>query len=190
MARKKKAGRPLGRAKDKLLSVRVPKRMWDLLRQAAWDNDRRSVSREVESRLDYTFGRKGSGFDLLPHLKPLVDAFAFTARYIEAQFGRRWHENKFTGRELARAISQVIAEFSSGADDVTPPKIVERAKTHIAGEKAYLAHPGDEEAKGIIMSLRLARGPHELKNAPYLEWEHQLWKIRRDLERLEQKRKK
>jgi hypothetical protein len=166
--------------------------MRDLLAQAAWEH-KRSLSAEVEQRLDYTLARyrKGSlagGFDLPPHLRPLVDAFVVTARYIEARFGRQWHENKFTNRELVRAIGHVMAEFSSVADDATPPKIIERAKTHPAGEKAYLDHPGYEEARGIIALLRLAQDPQILP--VYSEWEVGLWKIRRDLERLEQKRKR
>jgi hypothetical protein len=82
MPRKKKVGRPPGRAKPRLLSVRISQQMRDLLAQAAWEN-KRSVSREVEVRLDYTLGRyRKGGFDLLPHLRPLVDTFALTARYI------------------------------------------------------------------------------------------------------------
>jgi hypothetical protein len=83
-----------------------------------------------------------------------------------------------------------MAEFSSDADDVIPPKVIERAKTHPAGEKAYLAHSGVEEARGIVALLRLAQAPGELKGVPYFEWQAELWKIRRDLERLEQKRKR
>src|SRR5262249_37007115 len=141
MPRKKKVGRPAGRTKDKLLSVRISEQMWNLLRQAAAKNTR-SLSREVEARLDYTLGlyRKG-GLDLRSHLRPLVDAFALSARVIETQ-----HENRFTGRELARVIGHVMVEFSPDAEDVVPPKVLERAKTHIAGEATYLAHPGDEEA--------------------------------------------
>jgi hypothetical protein len=190
MPRKKKVGRPLGRTKEKLLSVRVSKQMWDLLRQAAWEN-KRSLSREVEGRLDYTLGRYqkgGYGYDLPPHLRPLVDSFALSARYIEARFGRRWHENKFMNRELARVIGHVMVEFSYDADDAIPPKIIERAKMHPEGEKAYLAHPGDAEANAIILLLRTARGPQQWP--PLSEWEHELWKIRRDLEHLERRRKK
>jgi hypothetical protein len=186
MPRKNKGGRPPGRGKPKLLSVRVTKEMWHLLNQKAWEH-KRSLSREVEERLDYTLGRYqkgGASYGLPPHLRPLVDAFTFTARYIEAAFGCRWHENKFTGRELARAISPVMAEFLSSADNVIPPKVLQRAKTHPAGEKAYLAHAGEEEARGVIVQLRLARAPGEL----FSEWEHELWKIRRDLEQLEKKR--
>jgi hypothetical protein len=191
MPRKKKVGRPKGRKKDKLLSVRVSGEMWSLLAQVAGKN-KRSLSREVEARLDYTLGRyqKGApaGYELPPHLRPLVDVFAFSARYIEAQFGRRWHESKFTSRELARAIGQVMVEFSAGTD-MPPSKIVERAKTHPIGEKAYLAHPGDEEAHAIIMQLRIARAPEELKGMLFSEWEHELWKLRRDLEQLERKKR-
>jgi len=159
--------------------------MRDLLKQAAWKN-KRSLSREVEHRLDYTLGRyqKGGVDQLPPHLRPLIDAFVFTIRAIEERFGCRWHENLFTSRELARVLGHVMVEFSPNADDAIPPKVVERAKTHFAGRKAYLAHPGDEEAKGIIAALRLAPKPGE--GDP--EWYAELWKIRRDLEQLEKKR--
>ena len=188
MARQKKAGRPRGRAKPSVLSVRITKHMRELLRQAAWEN-KRSLSREVEARLDYTLGRYGKGgHDLPPHLKPLVDAFAFTARYIEMRCGCRWHENRLISRELPKAISRVMVEFSPAAEDVIPPKIIENAKRHGAGEEIYLANPGIEDADAIILSIRVARPPEGV--LPYLEWEHELWKIRRDLERLEKKRKR
>jgi hypothetical protein len=188
MPRKKKVGRPPGRAKPRLLSVRISQQMRDLLAQAAWEN-RRSVSREVEARLDHSLGRYRKGDrELPPHLGPLVDAFALTARYVERRFGCRWHENRLTGRELASAVGHIMAEFSPDADDVIPPKVIENAKRHGPGEKVYLARPGVEEAKAIVMLLRVEPGP--LKGVPYSGWQHELWKIRRDLEHLEQKRKR
>jgi Arc-like DNA binding dprotein len=188
MPRKRKVGRPPGRAKPHLLSVRISRHMRDLLAQAAWEN-RRSVSREVEARLDRSFGRYRRGDrELPPHLSPLVDAFAFTARYLERRFGCRWFENRLAGRELASAIGHVMTEFSPDADDVIPPKIIENAKRHGPGEKVYLTHPGIAEAEAIVMLLRVEPGP--LKDMPYSEWQHELWKIRRDLEHLERRRKR
>ena len=186
----KRRGRPPGSKKkpDPVVAVRIPEQALGLLKQAASSN-KRKLSGEILARLDYTLGRyRKGGLDLPSHLRPLVDAFAFSARVIETQFESRWHENRFTGRELARVIGHVMVEFSPDAEDVVPPKVLERAKTHIAGEPTYLAHPGDEEAKGIIAMLRLASDqPWGTRD---LEWEAELWKIRRDLERLERRRKK
>jgi hypothetical protein len=186
----KKRGRPPGSKKkpDPTVALRIPEETLGLLKQAAWENSRK-LSGEILVRLDHSLGRyRKGGHDLLPHLSPLVDAFALTARYIELRFGCRWYENRFTSRELANAIGHVMVEFSPGADDVTPPKVIENARRHGSGEKVYLAHSGIEEAKAVVTLLRTAPGP--LKGVPYSEWEHELWKIRRDLEHLERSRKK
>ena len=82
MVRKRKVGRPAGRAKDKLLSVRISTRMQTLLAEAAWKH-KRSLSREVEARLDDTLGRYQKGRAALPpRVKRLLDAIAFAVRVI------------------------------------------------------------------------------------------------------------
>src|SRR5262249_14628156 len=171
----KRRGRPPGSKKkpDPVVALRIPEEILGLLKQAAWKH-KRKLSGEILARVDYTLGRYGKGgHDLPPHLKPLLDAFAFTARYIEMRCGCRWHENRLISRELPKAIGRIMVEFSPAADDVTPPKIIENAKRHGAGEEVYLANPGIEDADAIILSLRLARPPEGVQ--PYFEWEHELW---------------
>ena len=186
---KKRGRRPGSKKKpDPGYTIRIPEETLSVLKQAAWENGRK-LSDEIRARLDYTLGRyRKGGHDLPPHLRPLVDMFAYTARYIEARFGRRWYENRLTGRELAKAINHVMVEFSPDADDVTPPKVIENAKRHGPGEKVYLANPGTEEATSVIVMLRTALGP--LKGMPYSGLEYELWKIRRDLEKLSRRKGK
>jgi hypothetical protein len=183
MPRKKKVGRPPGRAKPRLLSVRISQQMRDLLAQAAWEN-KRSVSREVEARLDYTLARYRKGKkvdDLMQRIRGLLDAVAFTARVIEAETERPWNEDQYTSQHLSRAISSVIADFTLPGEVTIPQKVLERAKNHAAGE-AYPDCFGEETAKGIIAQLRLAFEPSQYPSPPMPEFLTEFWKIRRDLE--------
>src|SRR5262249_53755845 len=140
---------------EPIVAARIPEKILSRLKQVAAQN-KRSVSREIAARLSYTLGtyHKG-GIDFPPHLQVLLKLVQFAGHTIERQFGRRWHENRFTGRELAKAIDYVMVELSPDADDVIPPKVIENAKTHPAGKKAYLANPGIEHAKGIVAHFHL-----------------------------------
>jgi Arc-like DNA binding domain len=186
----KKRGRPPGSKKkpDPTISVRIPEEILGLLRQLAQKN-KRTLSGEILARLQHTFGhyQKG-GIDPEPHLRPLVDAFALTAGYLERRFGRRWYESRFVSRELAKVFGFVMVEFSA-ADDAVPPKVVDNAKRHGSGEEIYLARPGEEEAHAVIMLLRTA-SRSQTPYAPFAEWEQELWRIRRDLEHLERRKQK
>jgi hypothetical protein len=171
MVQKKRRGRPpaLPGSKTKpepVVATRIAEKTLKRLEQAAaWH--KRSLSREVRARLEYTLGtyQKG-GINLPPHLQVLLKLVTFAAHTIEKQFRCRWHENRFTGRELVKAIDHIMVELSPDADDVIPPKVIENAKMHAAGKKAYLANPGIEHAKGIVAWFRLL--PEEPLPAAYL----------------------
>jgi hypothetical protein len=172
MVQKKRRGRPPGSKMkpEPVVAARIAEKTLKRLEQAAAWN-KRSLSRELRARLECTLGtyQKG-GIDLPPHLWALFSLVTFTARVIEKRFERRWHENRFTGRELARAIGYVMAELSPDADDVIPPKVKENAKTHAVGEKAYLARPGEVEAEGVIAWFRfLPEEPQILPEAEFLQ---------------------
>jgi hypothetical protein len=177
MARKKKAGRPPGRAKPRLLSVRISQQMRDLLAQAAWEN-KRTLSAEVEQRLDDSLGRyQKFRATLPPHVKGLVDAVVFAVPIIERATGRLWNEDQYTSEHLARALGRIIAEYTLPGKSTTPSRVLEKAKEHFVG-KDYPAHLGETEAEKMIAWFRLTPRPQE--GNP--EWYAVPWKIGRDLE--------
>jgi hypothetical protein len=180
MARKK-AGRPPGGTKGSVLSVRVSSEMRRGLEEAA-RRSRRRLSREVEARLDYTLGRyqklKVEGRP--PHIMALSDTVAVAARVMEETTGRPWNRDQYTSQHLARLICAVMDEFTQAGKVTIPPKVIEEAKRHPAGD-AYPTHLGEDKAKGIIALIRLTPdwqwwGPN------YPDVVLEVGKIRRDLE--------
>ena len=175
MAGKRKVGRPPGGTKGSVLSVRVSPEMRTELEAEARKN-KRGLSSEVQTRLDYTLARHMLGRP--PHIMTLSDAVAVAARVIEEATGRPWNKDQYTSRHLATAIGLVIAAFSQPGKVTIPPKVIEKAKRHTAGD-AYLTHLGEVEAKGIIALLKLAPAPW---GPSYPEVYFEAYKIRRALE--------
>jgi hypothetical protein len=180
MARKK-AGRPPGGTKGSVLSVRVTLEMRRALEVAARKHGR-SLSREVEARLDYALGRyqrfKVDGRP--PHIMALSDAVAVAARVMEETTGRPWNKDQYTSEHLARSIRAVMADFTKPGEVTIPPKVIEEAKRHPAGD-AYPTQLGEDKAIGIIALIRLTPdwqwwGPN------YPDFVLEVGKIRRDLE--------
>ena len=175
MAGKRKVGRPPGGTKGSVLSVRVSPEMRTELEAEARKNKRR-LSSEVQTRLGYTLARHMVGRP--PHIMALSGAVAVAARVVEEATGRPWNKDQYTSRHLATAIGLVMAEFSQPGKVTIPPKVIEKAKRHTAGE-AYSTRLGEEEAKGIIALLRLAPPPW---GPSYPEVYFEAYKIRRALE--------
>lgn len=176
MAGKRKVGRPPGGTKGSVLSVRVSPEMRTELEAEARKN-KRGLSSEVQTRLDYTLARRHM-VGRPPHIMALSDAVAVAARLIEEATGRSWNRDQYTGQHLATAIGLVIAAFSQRGKVTIPPKVIEKAKRHTAGE-AYPTHLGEEEAKGIIALIKLAPAPW---GPSYPEVYFEAYKIRRALE--------
>jgi hypothetical protein len=178
MARKK-AGRPPGGTKGSVLSVRVTPEMRTRLEIAARKNKRR-LSREVEARLDYTLGRyqklKVEGRP--PHIMALSDTVAVAARLMEETTGRPWNSDQYTSQHLARLICAVMADFTQPGEVTIPPKVIEEAKRHPAGD-AYPTHLGEDKAKGVIALIRLTDSQWWGPNCPDVVLEVE--KIQRDL---------
>jgi len=113
-----------------------------------------------------------------PHIMALSGAVAVAARVVEEATGRPWNKDQYTSWHLATAIGLVIAEFAQPGKVTIPPKVIEKAKRHTAGE-AYPTHLGEEEAKGIIALIKLAPAPW---GPSYPEVYFEAYKIRRALE--------
>ena len=114
MAQKPKRGRPLGGEKKATLSVRVSletKRELLYFKQKY----RRSLSREVESRLIYSFGRYGRP----THIANLADLVPLLAQSAERQMrGHQWDRHGATRELLIRAFTNLVNLYSEA--DVTP----------------------------------------------------------------------
>jgi hypothetical protein len=175
MAGKRKVGRPPGGTKGSVLSVRVSPEMRTELEAEARKN-KRGLSSEVQTRLGYTLARHMVGRP--PHIMALSGAVAVAARVVEEATGRPWNKDQYTSRHLATAIGLVIAAFSQPGKVTIPPKVIEKAKRHTAGD-AYPIHLGEVEAKGIIALLKLAPAPW---GPSYPEVYFEAYKIRRALE--------
>src|SRR6516225_11673966 len=175
MAGKRKVGRPPGGTKGSVLSVRVSPEMRTELEAEARKN-KRGLSSEVQTLLGYTLARHMVGRP--PHIMALSGAVAVAARVVEEATGRPWNKDQYTSRHLATAIGLVIAAFSQPGKVTIPPKVIEKAKRHTAGD-AYLTHLGEVEAKGIIALLKLAPAPW---GPSYPEVYFEAYKIRRALE--------
>jgi hypothetical protein len=170
-----------------VIAARIPRETLETLKAAAARN-RRSLSGEIAARLDFSVGKYRKGQkrdDLALHISRLLDLVAFIAPIFERSAGQRWHLNRFTGQELAKAIGYGMARLSPDADDVIPPKVIATAKTHSAG-KAYLTHFGESEAEGILAWFEHAedeRSLYEKLGQPVPEWLIEFCKIKRDLRR-------
>jgi len=175
MAGKRKVGRPPGGTKGSVLSVRVSPEMRTELEAEARKN-KRGLSSEVQTRLGYTLARHMVGRP--PHIMALSGAVAVAARVVEEATGRPWNKDQYTSRHLATAIGLVIAAFSQPGKVTIPPKVIEKAKRHTAGD-AYPTHLGEVEAEGIIALLKLAPAPW---GPSYPEVYFEAYKIRRALE--------
>jgi hypothetical protein len=84
-----------------------------------------------------------------------------------------------TSQHLARAIGCILADFTPPGEVIIPAKVVERSKSHVAGE-AYPASLGEEEAKGVVAHIKYAEWAHSV-GEPFPEFLAESWKIGRDL---------
>jgi hypothetical protein len=167
MAEKRKAGRPPGRTKESVLSVRVSKKIRTALEAAALRNKRR-LSREAEDLLDYALQRH----QLPSRLMALSDTVVIVARIIEEETEQSWNEDRYTSEHLAKAIGRVIAALTRPGKVIIPPEVIKKAKDP--------AHLGEEKAEGIIGLLKL---PTEWRGARVPEVFLWVRKIQHDLAR-------
>ena len=120
MAGKRKPGPPLGSGeKGSILSIRVsPKTKWQL--ETAARKSKRNLSREVEGRLDFSFGRYGTGRP--DQIADLAEIVARLAQSIERDTRKAWDRDRQTRGCLISAFINMI-DIYSGAT-VTPVQIM------------------------------------------------------------------
>src|SRR5262245_25446900 len=115
-----KRGRPLGGEKGSVLSVRVSPETRRQLETAAQKN-RRSLSREVEGRLNFSFGRYGTGRPT--HIADLAELVALLAQSVERRTRGEWDRNPTTREYLIRAFADFVESYSKAIVTRTPPRI-------------------------------------------------------------------
>src|SRR5262249_11439147 len=119
MAGKRKRGPPLGSGgKGSILSVRVSPKTKGELETAARRN-RRTLSREGEGGLDFTFGRYGTGRP--DHNAGLAEIVARLAQSVERETQGQWDRDRRTRECLVRAFTRMVDVYS-GATFI-PPQI-------------------------------------------------------------------
>ena len=153
-------GRPPGTQKEPepVVAARLSPKTRKLLETEARRN-KRTLSREVEARLDYAFGRyqKFKVEGRPPHIMALSDAVAVAARVMEETTGRPWNKDQYTSEHLARLICAVMADFTQPGE-VTIPKKLSRKLSAILPATLTPLSLGEDKAKGIIALIRLRAG--------------------------------
>jgi hypothetical protein len=96
-----------------------------LLERAASKNDR-SLSQEVESRLDLSI-RKDRNTGRKRHVRALGEAIMLVAQCVERATEKHWNEDAFTGEALRRAVESLISHFAPRRTPVMPASIREAA---------------------------------------------------------------
>ena len=178
MARRRKQGRPFGGEKGSILSVRVSPETRRELEKAATKNGR-SLSREVEGRLNFSFGRYGTGRPT--HIADLAELVALLAQAVEQRTRGEWDRNCVTRQWLIKAFAHMVDVYSKAT--VTPSSVSIPAKSASDRDDPATRAVGD-----VIFSLLHS-----------IEWEHSpeiygpgggvLWKIKRNFERRRRPRK-
>ena len=137
-----KRGRPLGGEKVSVLSVRVSPETKRELEYFARKSGRK-LSREVEDRLKFTFGRYGRP----PHIADLADLVALLAQSVERRMRRQWDRHCTTRESLISAFTRLVDVYSKA--DFTSSSI------SVPGSKAGLERddPTTKAVDDVIMSL-------------------------------------
>jgi len=140
MAGKRKRGPPLGSGeKGSILSVRVsPKTKWQL--ETAARRSQRKLSREVEGRLEFTFGRYGTGRP--DHIADLAELVALLAQSVERRMRGQWDRHRATRECLVRAFTIMVDVYSKAT--VTPTSV------SIPGSKANFERGRDDPATKAV----------------------------------------
>jgi len=201
MAQKRRGEKGKVRTKERFVALRMTDEMYRQLYAAA-NRHKRSLSREMEERLDFTLARYRKGTtpegrrldELPPRVRALCDIVAIAARVVETSLGgkqrkRWWNEDRYTGEVLVGAINCLLTdEFLSPGKAVVPPEVLKFAKTHFAGDTSP-ARFGREMAKEFGHWFWFAQTERELLNSPKGRFLPQLFpeflmefvKIKRDL---------
>jgi hypothetical protein len=141
MAQKRKRGRPFGGEKGSVLSVRVSPETKRELEYFARKN-RRKLSREIEGRLNFTFGRYGRP----THIADLAELVALLAQSVEQRTRGQWDRHSATRELLIRAFTILVDVYSTAT--VTPSSVSIASKSPLDHED-----PATMAVNNVIFSL-------------------------------------
>jgi len=178
MAQKRKRGRPFGGEKGSVLSVRVSPETKRELDYFARKN-RRKLSREVEGRLNFSFGRYGRP----THIADLAELVALLAQSVERRTRGQWNRHGATRELLIRAFNVLVDVYSKA--DVTPTSV------SIPGSKADFERGHDDSAAMAVSEVILSL-LHSVHLAPEINGlgGSVLSKIQRNFERDSERRRR
>src|SRR5262249_39807462 len=167
-----------GGEKGSVLSVRISPDLRRRLATAARRN-RRKLSREVEGRLEFSFGRYGTGRST--HIANLAELVALLAQSVERITRGEGDRNRATRAWLIKAFTELVNLYSNAT--VTPSSV------SIPSESVRREDPATMAVSEVIISLLGS------------SWEHSseiyglggggvLSKIQRNLERNSERRRR
>ena len=159
MARKRKRGQPFGGEKGSVLSVRVSPETRRQLEMAARKN-RRRLSREVEGRLNFSFGRYGTGRPT--HIADLAELVALLAQSVERRTRKAWDRDRTTCELLIRALTDLVDVYSKAEVTSSPPSVGVPSKSPRNRDD-----PATHAVSEVILSL--------LGSIPPPGWEPEIW---------------
>src|SRR5262249_45483251 len=154
-----KRGRPLGGEKGSVLSVRVSPETRRQLETAARKNQR-SLSREVEGRLNFSFGRYGTGRPA--HIADLAELVALLAESVERRTRGAWDRNPVKRKRLIRAFPDLIDLYSRAEVTKSPPRVMLPSKSPLNRD-----NPAAHAVSEVIFSL--------LGSVPPPGWKPEEW---------------
>jgi len=134
-----KRGRPFGGEKGSILSVRVSPETKRELEYFARKN-RRKLSREVEGRLNFTFGRYGTGRP--DHIADLAELVALLAQSVERRMRGEWDRHRATRECLVNAFTIMVDVYSKAS--------VTSSSISIPGSKADFEGGRDDPATKAV----------------------------------------
>ncbi len=189
MATRRKRGRPsdeLG-TKSATLSLRIQPTIRKLLAGAASKN-RRSLNKEIISRLRSTLGRE----ERPRHIRALSEVIELAVLRIERATGRQFNEDRYTAEQVAKGIELLLRVSSPETEAVPPPAVVARVKANAPGQ--YLSDTsalGTTEA-GMVSSLLEMTAPPPLQEEhwPPMRYPEEWWGLWQVREHLKPRRRK
>jgi len=147
--------------------------------ETAARKNRRSLSREVEGRLDFSFGRYGTGRPA--HIADLAELVALLAESVERRTHGEWDHERATRECLIRAFTLLIDVYS---------KAIVTSSSVIFPSKSALDHddPATMAVSEVIISLLGSVPPPGVWQEIYGPGGGALWKIQRSFEKRRRKK--
>jgi TraY domain len=153
------AGRkPRGEFKGKTatLTTRITPETRAALERAA-EKSRRSLSQEVEHRLDYSI-RRDYEHNRDRHIRGLAETIAILTHWVERATQKRWIDDPFTAEALRRGIEFLVFHFGAPGTPEVPASVKDaaaRVPLQARDQSMTPAGVGHAEAGGLISWIEM-----------------------------------